>query len=391
MSSYRTVLFHCTAHGWYDRQHFFQALATAFARRGKTTLYVSRAIGWPLDRGVSGVGRRIAGGYLSEESGLHVVQPIVPNGARFWRQSRAWRAVRESLVTRAALAAMAELGLPRTDILMWCYGPDALSLLRRLPGSRSIYWTGDDRSLPGEDEILKAVDHVFTACPGVLEDRRADVGDRAAPMPMAVEPGLYGELEVPDELKGLARPLVGYAGELNARLDFPLLQRLARETSGTLVLVGPAHQSVRALDLPALLAHPNVRWVGHKGLKEAPAYIRSLDVGLLPYARSRFNDRCNPTKFYEYLAAGLPVVSTAIPLLRFYEGLADVAENAGEFVALVRRAGAAGRGDPEQVSRRRRVAENHSYDRLISLFDRHLDGSVSGLVDPATRWCEAPR
>jgi hypothetical protein len=80
-----------------------------------------------------------------------------------------------------------------------------------------------------------------------------------------------------------------------------------------------------------------------------------VDVGVMPFVRGEATRFVSPTKTPEYLAAGLPVVSTPVrDVVRGYgqRGLVEIAEDAEGFVAACERA-LATRDDPE----RRRKAD----------------------------------
>ena len=115
------------------------------------------------------------------------------------------------------------------------------------------------------------------------------------------------------DLAGLPRPLVGYVGLMSHFLDFELLERLRRSLSGgTLVLIGPGTPATDEA-VRALASRPGVAVLGPRPYAEIPAAMQALDVGLIPF---RANDPhvqgINPNKVYQYLAAGLPVITTPI-------------------------------------------------------------------------------
>lgn len=124
----------------------------------------------------------------------------------------------------------------------------------------------------------------------------------AAPRPTDLPPG----------------PLVGLVGQINERLDLALITAVA-DAGATTVIIGPrterAQATSRALD--ALFDHPNVHWLGRKDSAALPPYLASLSVGITPYIDSQFNRASFPLKTLEYLAAGLPVVSTDLPAVRW--------------------------------------------------------------------------
>lgn len=367
------IVYHCPVHAWHGRQHFYQGLARSFAC-SRPVLYISGPVTWPRGPDMAVYGRRIKGGYLSfPEPGLAVIQPVIPRGARF-RSIAKWS---EVLIAQAALAGLTELGLVDRRLVLWCYSPGALPLVKRLPAALSVYWTGDDPP-PGERPLLESVDQVFAISPEALARNRAVVGERAVEMPMAIDPEPFfsarAQGNIPPDLMQLPRPIIGYGGGLNQRIDWSLLEAVARSTRGTLVLVGPALDDQARQELPRLTSLPNALWLGHRDENLAPSYISAFDVGLIPYLRNRFNDGSNPVKFYEYLAAGLPVVSTRLPALQKHANTALFADEPIAFTGAIEAALATGHDSPEQVKRRQDVASAHSYDALIARVDTQLQG-----------------
>ncbi|TAF97750.1 MAG: glycosyltransferase, partial [Oscillatoriales cyanobacterium] len=82
--------------------------------------------------------------------------------------------------------------------------------------------------------------------------------------------------------------------------------------------------------------HPNIHYLGGKSYQELPAYLGGWDIAMLPFAINESTKFISPTKTPEYLAAGKPVISTAIrDVVRPYgdNGLVRIASNVAEFVA----------------------------------------------------------
>lgn len=146
----------------------------------------------------------------------------------------------------------------------------------------------------------------------------------------------------PDDLAALPRPLLGFVGSLEDRLDWPLIARLAREfPGGSIVLVGqpPATAPGRAWyrDFQAAAQLPNVHLVGWRPQSEIGRYNASFDVCLIPYlADHPFNRASCPTKVMDYMATSRPVVSTDVPECRLYRHVFDVAETPDGFASAVR-------------------------------------------------------
>ncbi len=171
----------------------------------------------------------------------------------------------------------------------------------------------------------------------------------------------------PAELQALPRPLLGYTGSVDDRLDFDLIQALAdRFDQGSLVFIGAVSPRLSAPARRALQARPNIHLLGSRSRSRLPAYIRYLDVALMPYADSLFTRYQSPMKAWEYLYAGPPIVGSGSPELRCYPPpLVHYAEDHDAFLTLVARAltaGVAGRSE-----RRRFALANTWEDRAHAL------------------------
>ena len=123
-------------------------------------------------------------------------------------------------------------------------------------------------------------------------------------------------LRVPKEIADLPRPIIGFHGLLADWVDFELIKEVAeRFSTGSVVLIGKtsvdAAEKIKVLD-----GLPNVHRLGRKPYSELPAYCKGFDVALNPFAINELTLAANPLKVREYLAAGLPVVSTDIPEVR---------------------------------------------------------------------------
>jgi glycosyltransferase involved in cell wall biosynthesis len=205
--------------------------------------------------------------------------------------------------------------------VVWYYTPMSLPWTRHLERSTTVYDSMD--YLPGfrgappellelEAELLGAADLVF--CGGASLYRRMQVRHVSAHcFPSSVDLGHFRSarsgLPDPADQAGLRRPRIGYAGVIDERIDLDLIDRVAAARPGVeIVLVGPLAKIDEA-DVPD---RPNIHRLGMKAYAELPAYLGGWDVGWMPFAQNEATRYISPTKTPEYLAAGLPVVSTPI-------------------------------------------------------------------------------
>ncbi|AOC92648.1 teichuronic acid biosynthesis protein TuaH [Bacillus amyloliquefaciens] len=114
----------------------------------------------------------------------------------------------------------------------------------------------------------------------------------------------------PDEdiLQGRNGPVLGFIGGIKPKLDFALLAETADlRPDWTILLVGP-NTAEDEPDFKSLLKRPNVIWTGPAAPNEVPSYMQLVDIGIMPYKNSPYNDAVFPLKLFEFLAAGKPVV-----------------------------------------------------------------------------------
>ncbi|RYF01890.1 MAG: glycosyltransferase family 1 protein [Comamonadaceae bacterium] len=230
------------------------------------------------------------------------------------------------------------------DYVLWFYTPMALPLARGLTPLGSVYDCMDELAafdfapkelLSRERDLFKTVDLVLTGGRSLYEakrDRHADVHC----FPSSVDHAHFGQPDVADhadhaDQAGLARPRLGYFGVIDERLDLGLIAALAdSHPAWQIVMVGP----VAKLDPASLPQRPNIHWMGQRLYNELPAFLAGWDVCLMPFALNASTRFISPTKTLEYLAAGRPVVSTAIrDVEQQYAAVVPIAHSSAEFIA----------------------------------------------------------
>ncbi len=278
-------------------------------------------------------------------------------------------------------------------VLVMTY-PHYLYLRDAVRPDRAIYYNLDDYALYWPDRADEVRDlerravreSALTICVSRAraEALRRDLPEAAervrhlphgAPSTMLADHPWHTPAPPPEDLKGLPRPFLGYVGSLESRMDWPLLTRLSVEfPKGSIVLVGkPGPDPPKGSDWSdarrACLARPNVVALGWRPQAEVSLYNRAFDVALIPYDTTHpFNQVCSPTKIMDCMATSRPVVATALPECRLYDGLFHVAESAEGFVEAVRSIVAAGSDDGLASARHEHALQNtcaRVADRLL--------------------------
>jgi len=142
----------------------------------------------------------------------------------------------------------------------------------------------------------------------------------------------HRNLPIPDDVKELGPPIVGYHGAIATWLNFDLIVRVADSLPhGHVVMVGPLY------NLTSVPRRHNIHWLGYKRFELLPNYIQLFDAAIIPFRVSQMTEAVNPIKMWEYMAAGTPVVTTALPEA---QGLQEVyySANDDEFIMNIHRA-----------------------------------------------------
>ena len=175
--------------------------------------------------------------------------------------------------------------------------------------------------------------------------------------------------KVPDELQQLPKPLFGYFGVIDERLDYELLANLADANStGSIVMIGP----VLKVDQRQLPQRPNLHWLGPRPYAALPGFCKAFDVCLMPFALNEATEYINPTKALEYMATGREIVSTAVAdVIHNFGSVVKVAASRQEFVDQCLRAAKA--PDAPAISRGLEMVRHNSWDAIVEKLEEHLE------------------
>lgn len=230
------------------------------------------------------------------------------------------------------------------DPLLWLYTPMAHEFVEVLRPRLFIYDVMDQLSafkgappalLEHERRMLQRADIVFTGGVSLYRDKKP-FNAASHLFPSGVEVEHYQQamhrqaFKRPADLPPADKPLLGYFGVIDERMDFELLNYVAQNRPDlNIVLVGPLAK-IRREDLPQ---EPNIFITGMKNYQELPSYLAFFDVALVPFARNEATRFLSPTKTLEYMAAHKPIVATPIAdLVELYGSVVHVAHTPQEFL-----------------------------------------------------------
>jgi len=352
---------------WQRPQHVVSRLAQIRARRGART--------WFVEEPVSGDVREpeLRHEEVDGLTRMWLVVPAAPGQPEFLGfddpAARGYGDLLHALLSRRP---------SRPDV--WLYTPMALDVAQQLDAGRLVYDVMDDlasfKNAPEglvlrQRRLLARADVVFTGGPSlhrsIGRQRQHDVHLFRS----GVETAHYARsrlLRRPHE-----RPVAGYVGVVDERLDLELLRDLAeRLPDWTLRVVGP----VAKIDEAALPRAANVEYLGLTPYEQLPEVMAGFDVALMPFALNEATRSISPTKTLEYLAAGLPVVSTRVAdVVGDYSDVVHLADDGAQFAEACREVLL---HDPRARDRRvRPLQARQEWDFIAS--------SMATLLDEASR------
>ena len=178
-----------------------------------------------------------------------------------------------------------------------------------------------------EKRLFQRADIVFTGGQSLYEAKRG-MHRAMFPFPSSIDFTHFHQARRPGndpvDQRPIPHPRVGYFGVIDERLDAELVASTARIMPDVqFVMLGP----VVKIDPASLPKAPNLHWLGSKTYADLPNYLRHWDAGWMPFALNPATRYISPTKTPEFLAAGVPLVSTAIvDVVRTYgaKGLVDI-------------------------------------------------------------------
>jgi len=277
--------------------------------------------------------------------------------------------------------------------IVWVSLPSMVDLLGTIPSAcLHVYHVVDEYAAYGhktaeeclpievlERQMLRSVDAVIVVSKN-LYDTKSPLNAHTYLVPNGVNSQAYvaalSDPSLPDELQAIKPPRLGYSGLISGKLDFTLLKALAlAHPEWSLVFLGEVSRDFKeAPTWQELRRLPNVHFLGSRQVSQVPYYLKGFHVGLMPYIQSRQVDNISPLKLYDYLAAGLPIVSVDMPAAREFSHHIHFAPGAEGFAESVRAALAD--TIPERQEARRSLAAQHTWqarvEQISEIFEMHL-------------------
>jgi glycosyltransferase involved in cell wall biosynthesis len=356
-----------------------QHMAERFALRGFRVLYVeSLGLRRPsaAARDLKRMGKRLMRGLAClrcVSDRVWVYSPLVIP----FHGSRAIRAVNQWLIRGILKLIVRSLRFKHP--IVWTYNPLVHSFWDGLDGSLFFYHCVDDlASVPGvprdpvraaEETIVGKADAVFTTSRELCRRLSNLYPNKTHCLTNVVDFAHFAKARagspLPRDLEAIPQPRIGFIGTISSyKVDVDLILDVAdRRPDWHWVLVGLPGAGI-SHSLGKLMEKANVHVLGHRDYSALPDYLRGIDVATIPCKLNEYTRSMFPMKFFEYLAAGKPVVITPLDALMDYADACVTAATAEEFCEAIERILAGERPDKEMCAR---LAAEHTWDTRLDV------------------------
>lgn len=278
----------------------------------------------------------------------------------------------ELRLLKGTLATLLEWTKSR-NIVSLVQHPYWFALARKLPNSRLIYDCMDHHDGFGntgegiaaiELSLFKEAEAIITTSQW-LHDMAIAHNPRVTIIRNAAEADFFAAAPDTRFSDPLGRQVIGYYGAIAEWMDVDLLEKIALRFADCLLLLVGADECDARRRLAAL---PNVQFTGEVSYAVLPHYLYGMDVCLLPFRVTPLTLATNPVKVYEYLAAGKPVVATALPELAHFDDHVATATTHDEFLVCIS-AALANPAKTDLVAARRAFAVRNSWRQRVAMLD----------------------
>lgn len=275
---------------------------------------------------------------------------------------------------------MRQLRMQEKETLLWLYNPLVAPYLESFPRAAVVFdavdnWAEHPSYLNQVDAvracyttIRKRADLIFTVSEGLVDffGKQSNVFY----IPNGVDAEFFSTARctaslLPKKLREQKKPLIGYHGIIQSRVNFSILNYVTeKHPEWNLLLIGPVWKEVAA-EVRALKRHSNVFHLNAMPYTTLPQLLSCMDACVIPHAIDTFTQSMNPLKMYEYLAAGKPMISTPVAGADQFQDLISIAVSPEDFSAQLATCLAQDSGALRE--RRKQMATQYSWKQRVDL------------------------
>lgn len=258
---------------------------------------------------------------------------------------------------------------------LWTYNPLTTEFLNPNDFSKTIYHCVDEiKAQPGmpidvlereEKTLIQQASIIFVTALQLKENRVkwndnihyfSNVADY-----VHFNTAVTKDYVIPEDLKNISSPVLGFIGAVSSyKINLDLISYLAAQRPQySIVIIGEVGEGDPSTKIDILRAHKNIHLLGPKPYNVLPQYLKYFDVALLPNNLNEYTDNMFPMKFFEYLAAGKPIVSVDLSSIQEFHNVVKIGKDKFEFVMAV---DAVISGDVVPLNERLALAKEYTYE-----------------------------
>lgn len=261
------------------------------------------------------------------------------------------------------------LNVDSSNLLLWSYNP-LLPEVFEWESKTSVFDAVDDWSKhpsyqdqsaqlkANYQEINKVADKIFTVSD---ELREIFSTSKAAWIPNGVDTQRFVQMPI---ATNNVKPVIGYVGTIQNRLDFDLIEYLCQEHEDkNLLFIGPIWKDVRRRARSLEKTYENITFVGRQPYAVIPYLLGKIDITIIPHRVDKFLKSMNPMKMYDYLAAGKPIVTTPGAGTEIFADILSIQSSKEGFSQAI--TAELQKDSPERCEDRKKAVQEHNWAKRV--------------------------
>lgn len=277
---------------------------------------------------------------VNKETGFHVYTPMMLFHYLFWRKFKIIGKL-DGWILSYQINRFIKKYYPDQKVRLWVYMPEQIYLVNKVKYDLLVYDSYDDCDLNFDGsvneqrarlniELIKSSDLVIVISKYTY-DKYSKFNDSIIRSRGGYTPGLFEIVNNKDKKSEFEKPVLGYVGTFRDWIDYSIIDKLLETRKYKLMFVGYIDRSSKKY-FNTIRNDENVIYIDYVDITEIPALMKCFSAGLIPFKINNFMKSVYPNKFFEYITAGIPVISTSLPELEPFIDYIGYSKDVNEFL-----------------------------------------------------------
>lgn len=277
---------------------------------------------------------------INRDVGFYVYTPFMLFHYLFWRKFKIIGKF-DGLILSYQINRFLKKYYSEQKVRLWVYMPEQIYLVNKVKYDILVYDSYDDCDLNFDGSVneqrsrlnkvlIKSSDLVIVISKYTY-DKYSKLNDSIVRSRGGYTPGLFELVNNEDKKSEFEKPVLGYVGTFRDWINYSLIEKLLESLKFKLMIIGYIDRSSREY-FDKIKNNENVIHIDYVEISEIPNYMKKFSAGLIPFKINNFTKSVYPNKFFEYISAGIPVVTTALPELEQFKDYIGYSKNNDEFI-----------------------------------------------------------